>query len=236
MTTSTDPNSGMSTPAGRSEATGGSSTPGVAERVSQLKQLANTDPQAAQDAVWGWFQRVGRQLPAPAAQAELSELFATSTPASTVDGQTEGLLVGWVARNPALNASGRALRGAAVAVTVRLGVLPWLGKRFDAQAKHGTNSLSRLGLLVRPLTTLRKTGDHYEAFPMTNWVEPGKVDPATDVLVIDYASLADNPWPVSRIRDELVEIVPNTYLGKMLWHQDDDYYLLAYFALKTPVS
>jgi hypothetical protein len=56
------------------------------------------------------------------------------------------------------------------------------------------------------------------------------------VLVIDYASLPDNPWPVSRIRDELVEIVPNTYLGKMLRRQGDDYYLLAYFALKTAVT
>jgi hypothetical protein len=208
----------------------------IAERVAQLRRLAGTDPQVAQDAVWGWLGRVGQQLPATAAQAELAELFSTSTPATAVDGQTEGLLVGWLPRNPALNRGGKALHRAATAVTVRLGVLPWLGKRFDARAKSGTNSLSRLGLLVRPIAKVRRSGDHYEGFPMTNWVEPGKIDPDTAVLVIDYASLPDNPWPVSRIRDELVEIVPNTYLGKMLWRQDDDFYLLAYFALRTPVS
>jgi hypothetical protein len=210
--------------------------PIVTERVDQLKRLANTDPQAAQDAAWGWFQRVGAHLPDRAAQAELDELFRTSTPATGVDGQTEGLLVGWVARNAALNRGGGALHSAAKAVTTGLGVLPWLGKRFDAQAKRGTNSLSRLGLLARPIAKVRKAGDHYEAFPMANWVERGQLDPDTDVLVIDYASLPDNPWPVSAIRDELVEIVPHTYLGKMLWRQGDDYYLLAYFALKTPVT
>jgi hypothetical protein len=213
-----------------------STTSTVAERVAHLKELAKTDPQAAQDAVWGWLQRVGRQLPAPAALTELAKLFTTSTPATSVDGQTEGLLVGWVPRHPALNRGGKGLHASAKTVTTRFGVLPWLGKRFDAHAKHGTNSISRLGLLARPLTKVHKAGDHYEAFPMTNWVEPGKIDPDTDVLVIDYASLPDNPWPVSRIRDELVEIVPNSYLGKMLWRQDDGYYLLAYFALKTPVN
>jgi hypothetical protein len=208
----------------------------VTDRVEHLNQLASTDPQAAQDAVWGWFQRVGAHLPDGAAQTELDELFTTSTPAAGVEGQTEGLLVGWVSRNPALNRGGKGLHALARTVTIRMGVLPWLGKRFDAQTKRGTNSLSRLGLLARPIAKVRKAGDHYEAFPMTNWVERGKVDPGTDVLVIDYASLPDNPWPVSRIRDELVEIVPNTYLGKMLWHQGDGYHLLAYFALKTPVS
>jgi hypothetical protein len=212
----------------------------VAERVAHVKERSEMDPQAAQNAVWGWFQRVGRRLPSPAAQAELAELFTTSTPATSVDGQTEGMLVGWLPRHPGLDRAGKGLHAAAKTVTIRLGILPWLGKRFDAQAKRGTNSISRLGLLVRPITKVRKASSgrkaHYEAFPMTNWVEPGKLDPNTDVLVIDYASLPDNPWPVSRIRDELVEIVPNTYLGKMLWHQDDGYYLLAYFALKTPVS
>jgi len=209
---------------------------GVTERVAHLKQLATSDPQAAQDAAWGWFQRVGAHLPAPDAQAELAELFRSSTPPTRVDGQTEGLLVGWLPRNAELNRGGKALQAAAKALTVRLGILPWLGKRFDANAGRGTNSLSRLGLAVRPIAKVHRTGDHYEAFPMTNWIERGKTDPDTDVLVIDYASVPDNPWPVSAIRDELVEIVPNTYLGKMLWHQGDDYQLLAYFALKTPVS
>lgn len=209
----------------------------VAERVGHLKQLASSDLQAAQDAVWGWLHRVGGPLPDLEAQAELDELFTTSGPATDVDGPAEGHLVRWVASHPALNPGGKVVRALAKTMTVRLGVPLWLGKRFDAPARRGTVMLPPLGMLVaRPFTKVHKSGDHYEAFPMTNWVEPGKIDPGTDVLVIDYASLPDNPWPMSRIRDELVEIVPNTYLGKMLWHQDDDYYLLAYFALKTPVT
>ena len=111
------------------------------------------------------------------------------------------------------------------------------GKRFVRDEKRGTNSVTRPALavkLIAPAYGLRKTVDHYEGFEMRNWVEPSSLDPDTQVLVIDYR--ANNPWPMTRIRDELVEVVPNSYLGKMIWCQKGGNKLWAYFALRTPVE
>lgn len=211
----------------------------VATRVSRLKDLAGLDLQVAQDAAWGWFERVGKQLPSPAAQDELDELFTLGVPAAALDGQTDGALLGWASRDPSLTLIAKALYAVSTTLITRLGILPWRGKRFDAATKKGTNSVSLLALALAPLTPLRsvcRAGDHWEAFPMNNWVEPSRLDSGTEVLVADYASVKGNRWPVSRISDELVEIVPGTYLGKMLWNQGDDHYLLNYFALKSPVQ
>lgn len=185
--------------------------------------------------MWGWLTRLGKQLPGAAAQEELAELFRTSSPATAVDGQTEGLVVGFMPRAARMDPVGQTVHLLGDQLTSRINL--WLGKRFVRSEQRGTNSVTGLAQAVRliaPTYALRKTGDHYEGFDMRNWVEPGLLDPDVDVLVIDYQE--NNPWPMTHIRDELVEIVPNTYLGKMLWLQDYGATLLAYFALKSPVA
>jgi hypothetical protein len=75
------------------------------------------------------------------------------------------------------------------------------------------------------------------AFEFRTRTEPGAVDPDTQVLVIDYAVVDCNPALVRRIRDELVELVPGSWLGKVLWrHRDGRHGLLAYFALRAPAD
>lgn len=207
----------------------------VKTRVTKLRRLAGSDPQAAQDATWAWFERVGAGLPSPEAEIELDGLFRTGKPGESIDGQTEGIVVGWVEPDPEMDGLGRTIQAFARELTGR--TTPWLGKRFDREAKRGTNSVTAIAHLTRlfaPTYGLKSVGDHYEAFEMRNWVEPSRLDPATDVLVIDYQQ--GNPWPMTKIRDELVEIVPGTYLGKMIYCQDDGEKLWAYFALKTPVE
>jgi hypothetical protein len=211
------------------------SGPSVEQRVKTLAQLAEHDQQAAQDAAWGWFQRLGEQLPAQAANAELSEIFNCGKPGDAVHGQTEGLLLGWTAPAQDLDRGGRMVSTVGRQLT-RVHV-PWVGKRFDRSVQRGTNSLTgvaRLAKLIAPTYRFTRGDVHLEGFEMTNWVEPCKVDPNTDVYVIDYES-AGNPWPFRHVRDELVEIVPSTYLGKMLWRQGAEHRLTLYFALKTPV-
>src|SRR5262245_52477137 len=115
---------------------------GVAERLARLQKFAQSDPQAAQDAVWAWIERLGEGLPGHSAEIELAQLFAAGTPAD-VDGQTYGVLVGWTAANPELDRTGRVLRAVCRAVT-GVGVMPWLGKKFDQSAQRGTNSVSLL--------------------------------------------------------------------------------------------
>ncbi|TSE01076.1 hypothetical protein FOS14_04815 [Skermania sp. ID1734] len=208
----------------------------VAERVSGLRQLALIDPQAAQDAAWAWFERVGAGLPAHSAEIELAELFAVGGPAD-VDGQTEGILVGWTDSYAGLDTTARVLVPPLRLLTTRLGVMPWLGKKFDKQAQRGTNTVTTSAVLMTaiaaPTYRLRRTDGRWEGFDMLNRVEASVVAPETQVLVLDYETIGTNPWPINRIRDEAVQIVPGTYLGAKLWHQADGYRLLAYWAART---
>jgi hypothetical protein len=59
---------------------------------------------------------------------------------------------------------------------------------------------------------------------------------ATQVLVIDYAPVDQNPDRlIRRIRDEIVEVQPGVFLGKILYREDDgEYSNLGFFALRTP--
>jgi hypothetical protein len=209
----------------------------VEERVARLRTLAETDPAAAQALTWAWFVEAGTRIGTDRenALAELGELFRNGTPSVGIDGPTQGTLVGFTV-HPAFDKT-------LAAITALW--LPWAGKRFDAAEQSGDNLL--LGSarwpskLLWPLYRTRSAGDKRVAFDFETRVEAGAVDPDRDVLVIDYAPVDSNPSLIIRsIRDELVEIAPGTHLGKMLWRQgsgdDARYTLLAYFALKTPLS
>jgi hypothetical protein len=206
---------------------------GVGQRVERLRELSSTDPHAAQADTWAWFAEVGRRVTGgdrDDAMAELQELFATGRPSTGIEGPTEGVLVAFTA-HPALDKTMAAITAA---------WLPWAGKTFDSEANRGRNLLLRSARLPArlpwPTYSMGSEGDHLAAFDFTTYVEPGALDPDVDVLVIDYASVEDNPRVlIKSIRDELVEIVPGAHLGKMLWtHRGGERHsLLAYFALKS---
>jgi hypothetical protein len=191
---------------------------------------------AAQDPAWTRLERLGAGLPGQAAEAELAQLFAAGAPAE-VDGQTEGMLVGWTTPDADLSRGGRTLRAIAKVVTERLGLMPWLGKKFDRAAARGTNSVTTAAVavtkLLAPSYRMRRVGDHWEGFDMLNRVEASVISPGTRVLVLDYESIGTNPWPINRVRDEAVQIVPGVYLGAKLWHQDNGYRLLAWWAARS---
>lgn len=202
----------------------------VADRVGELRERAQADRDGVRDEVWDWFADGGRSLreDSGAAAAELDALFRYGRPLDGLDGQTEGMLVAWTWHplpNRLLNA-----------VTDRW--LPWQGKRFDAANNSGDNVLTRdarwPAKLVWPLYSTRPAGESRIAFEFETYVEPGKLDPGTDVLVIDYARVEENPRLIIKaIRDELVEVVPGANLGKMLYRWRGDHYNLAYFALRS---
>ena len=211
----------------------------VDDRISRLQAIAKIDPQAAQDAAWAWMERLGAGLPGETAEIELAQLFAAGAPA-VVEGQTDGMLVGWTTPDVDLNRTGRVLRAAAKTLTTRLGLMLWLGKKFDRPAQRGTNSVTTaatvLTKLLAPRYRMRRAGDHWEGFDMLNRVEAGVVSPGTRVLVLDYETIGTNPWPINRIRDEAVQIAPAVYLGAKLWHQDNGYRQLAFWAAKSPLA
>lgn len=72
----------------------------------------------------------------------------------------------------------------------------WLGKKFNRAENTGVNVL------------------RIEKYPFTTRIEKGAHDKNLDVLVLDY-NLPENPWWLRRIRDEIVEVAPGQYLGKV---------------------
>ena len=203
----------------------------VARRVAELRKVALSSPATAADAAWGWFRELGDRAKADrkSGTADLDELFRLGDAPTAIDGQTEGILVVPLIQ-PVLDRGLGLLTGA---------WMPWLGKRFDRGAQLGDNTLTSstrfVGKLLWPLYGMREYGSNLAAFDFETRVEPGKIDPGIDVLVIDYFPIEKNPnFIIRSIRDELVEITPGANLGKILWRSGGgDYTNIGFFALRS---
>lgn len=77
----------------------------------------------------------------------------------------------------------------------------WVGKMFRAIEGTGVN-------------VLRCRGREVTAYPFTCHAARGLADPKLEVLALDYGR-PDNPWWLRRLVDELVEVAPGKYLGKV---------------------
>ena len=203
----------------------------IAQRVAELRKVAQDSPATAADAAWGWFRELGDRAKSDRepGTADLDELFRLGNAPTAIDGQTEGILVVPLIQ-PVVDRGLGMLTGA---------WMPWLGKRFDRDAQLGDNTLTSstrfVGKLLWPLYGMKEYGSNLAAFDFETRVEPGKIDPDTDVLVIDYHPIEKNPnFIIRSIRDELVEITPGANLGKILWRSgDDDYTNIGFFALRS---
>ena len=115
--------------------------------------------------------------------------------------------------------------------------MPWVGKSFQEGAKTGLNRFrptagARLWLrLVFPTHAPRDSGDRLEAFPFRTTVGPGEIDRDVGVLKIDYDFEA-NPALIRRVLDELVQIAPGLYLGKVLFRLFGRFYRVGFFSLR----
>jgi hypothetical protein len=186
----------------------------IARRMAELRKGAQSSPATAADAAWGWFQELGEHVRSDRESGvrDLDELFRLGAAPTSIDGQTEGILVAPLIQ-PLLDRGLNLLTGA---------WMPWLGKRFDRGAQLGDNTLTSstrlVGKLLWPLYGMKEYGSNLAAFDFETRVEPGELDPDTDVLVIDYRPIEKNPdFIIRSIRDELVEITPGANLGKILW-------------------
>ncbi|MDB5195323.1 MAG: uncharacterized protein JWO84_507 [Parcubacteria group bacterium] len=77
----------------------------------------------------------------------------------------------------------------------------WKGKRFDREAHRGVN------IFATP------SGLDAEKYPFTVSVGPGTHD-SISVIRIDY-NVAANPFWLRPVLDEIVEVAPGQYLGKL---------------------
>jgi hypothetical protein len=205
--------------------------PGVAGKLDWLRDSVKAHPAGAADSTWAWIDELSKRARSDAgsADAELNELFRLGTAPTDLHGATEGMLV-MTTTNPRFDTVVRAITAL---------WMPWQGKRFDNQAATGDNRLTKstglVGKLLWPLYSMRDHVDGKLAFDFKTYVEAGKEDPDVDVMVIDYADIESNPKLIIRsVRDELVELVPGVYLGKILFKTDSGYSKIGYFALRTP--
>ena len=206
-------------------------TSAVATRVAELRELAATDVEDAARQAWGWIEELGDRASSDreGAEKELDELFALGNLPQGLDGATEGILVAPLIQ-PVVDRVARAITSV---------WMPWQGKSFDAAARRGDNRLSGetrwIAKLLWPLYGTKQGPDGERlAFDFETRVEPGMLNPDTDVLVIDYAPVDSNPRLIIKsIRDELVEIVPGANLGKILYRQGSGYSNIGFFALRS---
>jgi len=206
----------------------------AAERVERWRAQSEADAAGARDEAWSWIEELGRRAASDreGALAELQALFVCGQPARGIEGQTEGMLVAWTV-NPLFDRGIGAITNA---------WMPWLGKRFDSRRQTGINTLTDSARwpakLLWPLYGTQAAPNGRSAFEFNTYVEPGKLDPEVDVLVIDYQSVPRNPrLLIKQVRDELVQIVPGANLGKMLVNvpRRAEPFPALYFALKSPL-
>jgi hypothetical protein len=117
--------------------------------------------------------------------------------------------------------------------------MPWNGKRFVPASESGVNRFDRSVLgpmrIVWPgYRPERVAGGVVEAFPFHTRIGPGTVDPDVTVLAIDYDDEANPSFLIRRILDELVEVAPGGYLGKVLFRVRGSFHPIGFFSLRRP--
>ncbi|MEU1207997.1 hypothetical protein [Nocardia sp. NPDC005825] len=199
----------------------------VAARVTELRTLADTDLQGAQDAVLGWFARLTRDFDKPETKAEIAELFALGTPPHPV-GPSRGHVIGW-GDWEGLDPVGRAIFTVIKAACVRVDSSNfWLGKKYNAQG-DSTNQFTRgFGAVARFVFPglLTRVGGLYEGLDMITYVEGAYSSPGTDALILDFSPIESNPQRFRNIRDEVVQIVPGVHLARKTWNNGKGAYPL----------
>jgi hypothetical protein len=161
--------------------------------------------------------------------AELEGLFARGVPPEPpLDGRYDGALL-----HLTLGPGGDLLFGAVFRLW-----LPWLGKRFDAEAATGENvfdmSAYRAGERLTPAgfrAWWPEDVSSYRALRFRTAVTSGRLDPGVDVLRIDY-DLPENPPLLRRIVDELVAVQAGVYLGQAILRRGHGGRRLAWFTLE----
>jgi hypothetical protein len=162
--------------------------------------------------------------------SRLNEMFAAGSPPDPApDGFHRGRAITGSIWGP-LDAAGRRLAGV---------YMPWLGKAFDASAETGINVLTRsarapMKVLWPSYQPEKEDGERIEAFPFRTRIAPGELDPGVSVLKIDYDFDANPSFVIRRILDELVQVDPGFYLGKVLVRTKSGYRLAGFFSLENP--
>ncbi len=121
---------------------------------------------------------------------ELDEIYRNATPGEIPSGDTRGtaILAGSILAKP---------------IAFLAGLLAWQGKIFDLFCSDG-----QAGILVNKITPFSLTFIVAKVYRDTSWMD-GK-----ETIVIDYSKTS---FVAKVIRDEIREVEPGVYLGKVWW-------------------
>jgi hypothetical protein len=207
----------------------------VERYVEALQVLAETEPDLARRQTWNQIRlartRAGRRR--AETNDSLNRIFRLGTlPKPMLDGSFEGVAITpttFAAIDPVLFALSSVW-------------MPWVAKRFDAETATGDNvvlpSARFPAKLLWPSYRFQSMGEgRFAAFRFRTYAGAGAVDPDRKVLKIDYDSNENPRFLIRDILDELVQLVPGVYLGKVLLGfgkpADTNRRLVGYFALRT---
>jgi hypothetical protein len=206
----------------------------VERYVEALQGLTKANAELARRAAWNQIRLAGARAGARPLESHdtLNRIFRLGVPPSPpLEGPQDGILVTPTIPAPA----------SAVLRRIATAWMPWLGKRFDPERDAGDNLLTASARVparvlfpgYRPEPT---DGGRLAAFRFSTYVSPGKVDPDRETLKIDYDSEKNPRLLIRDILDELVQVAPGAYLGKVLLRHrsGDDWRLIGYFALQPP--
>ena len=208
-------------------------TPAEVERYIDALQ-GHDDPGLARSRAWNQIRLAGVRARARRAEAlrSLDLIFRRGTPPDPpLDGDTRGAII-----TPVLPAPAQAVARAAGEAW-----MPWLGKTFHAGEQTGVNVVTGDARLpfkaLWPSYEPEQLGDgRLAVMTFDTRVGPGTLDPDRQVLKIDYDHDGNPKLAIRNILDELVQVVPGAYLGKMLMRtkRGAPFRLTAYFALEQP--
>lgn len=118
------------------------------------------------------------------------------------------------------------------------GPVPWLGKSFEAGNAKGFNIFTPKGAsLLKLLTPLYKlfrvnADGNTDAYYFKTSTGPAFKDRGIDTFKLDYDS-PENPFLIRIILDEIVEVAPQEFLGKVHVKVFPGYYAtIGFFGLK----
>lgn len=96
----------------------------------------------------------------------------------------------------------------------------WQGKTFQANSGTGSNIFG-------------STSTNTEKYSFKTYVEKGSQDPSLETFKIDYDN-GKNSWWLSPLLDEIVEVAPGQYIGKMSYRIiPGSPFALGYFKLES---
>ena len=118
--------------------------------------------------------------------------------------------------------------------------MPWRGKSFDPRSMTGVNRFMQTAgtraafkAVFPRYQPVHSAPDRIEAFPFRNRIDAGEIDPDVEVLKIDYDFEANPDFLIRRILDELVQVAPGRYLGRVLLRAGVRFRPIGFFSLRS---